>query len=700
MRNYVPQMTEYEAVSQTGDFLLRWGSIPNAAGYIVYESAKEDFTSYDSILVTGQTTASYTSKPRGLHYFRLRAFSDYAFGALGDPVSVRVTSAPQVEILSPSNGGSVAQGERVLFLARAFDQEEGNLAGGSITWTSSRDGVFAAGNLVLYDRLSLGIHLITMTARNNFGASASDTVAFIITTGGNRAPQVSITNPGNGSSANRGQAILFLAQGSDPEEGQLAEDRFYWLSGRDGFFGSGGSLAYSGLSLGAHTIRVVGRDFQGAAGVDSIALSILGSGANTAPVVKIVTPLKDAVFAPGTLVLLQGEAQDAEEGLLGPEALAWSSSRDGSLGTGAVKVVSSLSPGEHTIYLTASDRFGAAGRDSVKISISASGSNRPPNAAISLPLKGSKFPLGAEVRFAGGGSDPETGLLESTESLLWFTVSLGILGRGPILDYAGLPLGAHTIYLAAIDPQGAAGLDSVAIEIVSQGGNRVPQVTITAPPPGSIFNSGALIYLAALAFDPEDGRLSGRSVSWSSSLDGFLGYGEELFTSGLSIGSHKIKASAVDSHGGVGTDSVALQVSSSGGAAAPTVRILSPRQGSVFSAGSGILFSAEAVGITEEKAREGSVWWASSKAGRIGTGLFFVEYGLPLGIQKIYLTAVSDAGTAARDSVEIEVASSGNRSPIVKVFSPATKSNFASGQTIIFLAGRMTLKTGRSPEMP
>ncbi|HUU26356.1 MAG TPA: YncE family protein [archaeon] len=686
LKNYIPVISHYDAVTETGDFTLQWVRIPLAAGYIVYESPVANFATSDSVVLADQTSASFSARPRGLRYLRLRAYSDYAFGALSDTVSVRITSAPQAEIVSPASGASVAVGESILFLGRAFDEEEGYLKGSSVIWTSSRDGVFAAGNFVLYDRLSEGNHLVTMTARNSFGALSSDTVSLTLTVGGNRAPEVTLTNPGNGASFNQAQAILFLASGIDPEDGPLPENRFYWVSNLDGYFGSGQALGYSSLSLGAHLIKVVGIDAAGAAGWDSVSLSVLGSGANTAPQVQIITPTEGAEFGPGAAVLLQGTARDAEEGLLGPDAFVWSSSLDGPLGTGAVKLVENLSAGGHTIYLTASDALGAADRDSVRIVILLSGGNQSPSASITLPLDGSKFSVGADVRFAGGGFDPETGVLDNEETLLWFTTRLGILGRGPVLDYGGLPLGRHTVYLAAVDPQGAAGLDSVNVEIVSAGGNQAPNVAITSPPPGARFTGGVLVYLAAVAADPEDGPLSGHSVSWQSSLDGFLGYGEELFAGTLSEGIHLLKAIAVDHAGGVGTDSVTVQVVAAGGEQAPEARILSPAGGSRFSFGAGVLFAAEVSGITAEQAESGAVWWSSSLSGLIGRGVFFVEDGLALGRQKIYLTALSESGAAARDSVQIEVvAAGGNRSPVVSVLSPKTMSIFPGGVPVTFL---------------
>jgi CSLREA domain-containing protein len=83
----------------------------------------------------------------------------------------------------------------------------------------------------------------------------------------------------------------------------------------------------------------------------------------------------DAPQANGTLynlgqtVTFSARGIDAEDGVLAPERLAWSSNRDGSLGTGSNLQVTNLTAGVHTITLTATDSDGQTDTAQVQVEI-------------------------------------------------------------------------------------------------------------------------------------------------------------------------------------------------------------------------------------------------------------------------------------------------------------------------------------------
>lgn len=85
----------------------------------------------------------------------------------------------------------------------------------------------------------------------------------------------------------------------------------------------------------------------------------LGSGTlgpsptNTPPALTILAPATGTSIPPSTALELRATASDAEDGNLGA-AIAWTSSRDGALGSGATRTVT-LSPGSHTITATVRD---------------------------------------------------------------------------------------------------------------------------------------------------------------------------------------------------------------------------------------------------------------------------------------------------------------------------------------------------------
>jgi subtilisin-like proprotein convertase family protein len=82
------------------------------------------------------------------------------------------------------------------------------------------------------------------------------------------------------------------------------------------------------------------------------------------------------------------------------------------------------------------------------------------------------------------------------------------------------------------------------------GSNYSPEVTISSPTDGSNFSPGDPITFTGVASDYEDGDLTS-SIQWSSSLDGNIGTGGQFTTSGLSYGTHVVKAAVTDSGGKV-----------------------------------------------------------------------------------------------------------------------------------------------------
>ncbi|MDX1450839.1 MAG: hypothetical protein R3246_17445, partial [Acidimicrobiia bacterium] len=87
----------------------------------------------------------------------------------------------------------------------------------------------------------------------------------------------------------------------------------------------------------------------------------------------------------------------------------------------------------------------------------------------------------------------------------------------------------------------------------------LPTVTISQPADSSVFDPGELVTFTGSANDPEDGDVS-PSIEWASSLDGILGTGRSVSTDQLSTGVHTVAATATDSDGGVGADTITVTV--------------------------------------------------------------------------------------------------------------------------------------------
>lgn len=102
----------------------------------------------------------------------------------------------------------------------------------------------------------------------------------------------------------------------------------------------------------------------------SSTVSGLTLGPNQAPRAHIISPRDGASVYSGANVVLHGVGHDAEDGTkMNPTHLSWTSNRDGFLGTGGLKNVTSLSVGLHVLTFSALDSQGATSSSVVTITI-------------------------------------------------------------------------------------------------------------------------------------------------------------------------------------------------------------------------------------------------------------------------------------------------------------------------------------------
>jgi hypothetical protein len=148
-----------------------------------------------------------------------------------------------------------------------------------------------------------------------------------------------------------------------------------------------------------------------------------------------------------------------------------------------------------------------------------------------------------------------------TASLKWISSLNGKFGEGGSFDIeaSSLSVGTHTITASVIDSGGLPGGASISIIVKP---NTGPDVSIEAPEDDSEFGSGDLIQFSGTAKDDEDGVLTA-SLEWTSNRDGSIGTGGSFVikVSSLSVGTHTITASVIDSGKLPGNASVSIFIS-------------------------------------------------------------------------------------------------------------------------------------------
>ena len=201
------------------------------------------------------------------------------------------------------------------------------------------------------------------------------------------SPSVILTGPSDGQVFTSGDTIDISWVGSDSDGDDLTYRVYYSTDGGEtyGFLSFG--TTDTTLSISANELEGSPMARIGVSVSDGLSSSFwethVFSLPNDAPSVRLETPSSRFVFddkAEKQGFIFDAVGRDKEDGNLASEAFSWSSSIDGSLGTGQhlVLVASDLSPGIHIITVTAVDRYGVSATDQTTLIINPI--NTPPEA--------------------------------------------------------------------------------------------------------------------------------------------------------------------------------------------------------------------------------------------------------------------------------------------------------------------------------
>ena len=131
--------------------------------------------------------------------------TDAAGNSVSDSRTVTVfNTAPTVAISSPAPGASSFAGNPVTFAASASDPEQGDISA-TITWTSSIQGALGTGAQIVVSNLVIGTHLVTASATDVAGVTASASVSISILDPNSAIPAA----PSNPSISATGSVVTF-----------------------------------------------------------------------------------------------------------------------------------------------------------------------------------------------------------------------------------------------------------------------------------------------------------------------------------------------------------------------------------------------------------------------------------------------------------------------------------------------------------
>jgi hypothetical protein len=99
---------------------------------------------------------------------------------LSDATFRVVKKGPSPTILAPADGARFPRDATVVLEGAAYDPEDGSLADGALSWSSSVTGALGEGRQVTRDDLAPGAHTLTLTAQDADGNRATAQIAIEI----------------------------------------------------------------------------------------------------------------------------------------------------------------------------------------------------------------------------------------------------------------------------------------------------------------------------------------------------------------------------------------------------------------------------------------------------------------------------------------------------------------------------------------
>jgi hypothetical protein len=263
----------------TEDLLSSWHMNNNLV--CDWTAPDENGTSTCSITPTLDTnrvsvTVTDPEDAAGIHEISIQIFEN---------TTVEGNDAPQVQISSPQNQAIYTEIEVIPFSAMVFDNQDSPDAL-TMIWSSSLSGIFnqdpanSDGFIDFDTTLSIGEHLITLTASDQDGAQTSDSLTVIV----EENPLIptfncEITSPTSGSSFNLGSIISFEANARSDDDISLYAYQF--SSDLDGVLysdvipGNGNiSFSESNLSENMHQISLSLLDQENVVCEDNIFIEI------------------------------------------------------------------------------------------------------------------------------------------------------------------------------------------------------------------------------------------------------------------------------------------------------------------------------------------------------------------------------------------------------------------------------------------
>ena len=280
----------------TGPVTLSWSASDPDGGLLTFDVhySRDNGATFQPLAagLTGTSTVIDTQELGGSGQAILRVTaSDGSNTATGaTPPFAVANKPPLVMITNPGNGATFHYGQLINFIGDAYDPQWQPFAAGDYKW-SSEDGPLGTGAALSLDRLHVGTHTITFSAKNAAGLEASTSITVVID------DNLDITGPtlavapaqlgwhfAEGATAPQA-ATLYIDNVGSGSLGWTASTPAPWLS-----LSASGGTAPSAITVTADPTKIP------AGGSISSSVTVTGTIANGQVVVRTVAVPAHAVF--------------------------------------------------------------------------------------------------------------------------------------------------------------------------------------------------------------------------------------------------------------------------------------------------------------------------------------------------------------------------------------------------------------------
>ena len=130
--------------------------------------------------ISSTSTSINTNTLGGSGLFRIIATDGVQSTQANSPTYTMVNKPPIPRIYSPGNGTQISWGQLLTFSGDADDLQDGTVADSGLVWSDQLGNVLGIGAIFSKTDLRVGTNIITLTATNSAGLSASTSIAVIV----------------------------------------------------------------------------------------------------------------------------------------------------------------------------------------------------------------------------------------------------------------------------------------------------------------------------------------------------------------------------------------------------------------------------------------------------------------------------------------------------------------------------------------